>query len=181
VELEKMEWISMTKTLLFSCFLAVSLAGGAMAQQLKVATLNLEKALMDTGEMKKEQAALEARYKPAQARITKLQGELAELQKQLQTMGDKLKPEVQQEMVASGQKKERDLQRLTDDLQQDVDRDRTEVLTRGRPRIEAAVKKVAEEKGLDLIVDANSIFYSKPTFDISAEVTAAYNTAYPVK
>lgn len=164
-------------SLVMAAFVAVSAVGQA---QVKIGTLDMQKALLETAEMKKEQATLEARYKPNQDKITKLQADIADIQKQLQTLGDKLKPEVQQNMVADGTKKQRDLQRLTEDLQADVERDRNDILQRGRTRIESAVNKVAEEKGLDLVVDAGSLFYSKMAFDISKEVTAAYDKAYPV-
>ena len=166
----------------FSLAMTAFLALGAVAQaQMKVGTLDMQKALLETAEMKKETVALEARYKPVQEKITKLQTEIADIQKQLQTLGDKLKPEVQNEMVATGTKKQKDLTRLTEDLQSDVERDRNDILQRGRTRIEASVNKVAEEKGLDMVIDAGSLFYSKPTLDISKEVTAAYDKAYPVK
>ncbi len=42
------------------------------------------------------------------------------------------------------------------------------------------MKKLAEEKGLDIVVDTvNTVFY-KPTFDLTADATAAYNKTYPV-
>jgi outer membrane protein len=172
----------MTSTFRFSLAVGAFVALAAVAQaQVKVATLDFQKALLETAEMKKEQAQMEARYKKPQADIAKLQADIADLQKQLQTMGDKLKPEVQQEMVASGTRKQRDLQRLTEDLQADVERDRNEILARGRDRIEAVVTKVAEEKGVDLVIDAGSLFYSKPALDISKDVTAAYDKAHPVQ
>ena len=174
----------MMKTALFSpvaaVVLGVLMTGVPAHAQLKVGVLNMEKALLDTAEMKKEQAAMEARYKPLQDRIAKLQTEIADIQKQLQTMGDKLKPEVQQQMANEGTKKQRDLQRLTEDLQADVDRDRNEILSRGRTRMETVITKLAEEKGLDMILDASSSFFHKPAFDVSAEVTAAYDKAYPL-
>jgi outer membrane protein len=43
------------------------------------------------------------------------------------------------------------------------------------------VKKLAEEKGLDVVVDsANTVFY-KPALDLTAEATTAYDKTYPVK
>ena len=42
------------------------------------------------------------------------------------------------------------------------------------------VKKLADEKGLDIVVDsANTVFF-KTSFEITAEATAAYNKTYPV-
>jgi outer membrane protein len=43
------------------------------------------------------------------------------------------------------------------------------------------IKKLAEDKGLDLIVDVTQTLYFKPALDITAEALAAYNKANPVK
>ncbi len=57
---------------------------------------------------------------------------------------------------------------------------RTEILQRAGNRMQEVVKKLADEKGLDIVVDsANTIFF-KTTFEITTEATAAYNKAYPV-
>jgi Skp family chaperone for outer membrane proteins len=42
------------------------------------------------------------------------------------------------------------------------------------------VKKVAEEKGLDIVVEGSNTLFYKPSFDITADATTAYNKAYPV-
>jgi outer membrane protein len=72
------------------------------------------------------------------------------------------------------------LQRLQQDLQDDVQSSRTEILQRAGNRMQEVVKKLAEEKGLDIVVDsANTIFF-KTSFEITTEATAAYNKTYPV-
>jgi Skp family chaperone for outer membrane proteins len=42
------------------------------------------------------------------------------------------------------------------------------------------VKKLAEEKGLDLVVDTQVALYFKPVMDLTADATVAYDKAYPV-
>jgi outer membrane protein len=42
------------------------------------------------------------------------------------------------------------------------------------------VKKLAEQKGLDLVVDTNTAYYFKAPMEFTAEATAAYDKAYPV-
>jgi Skp family chaperone for outer membrane proteins len=46
--------------------------------------------------------------------------------------------------------------------------------------MQAVVKKLAEEKGMDLVVDTQVALYFKPTMDLTADATAAYDKAYPV-
>src|SRR5205823_8621262 len=51
----------------------------------KVAIINAQKAVADTQEMKKTQAALEAKYRPRTQQIQSLQNEIQSIQQQLNT------------------------------------------------------------------------------------------------
>jgi Skp family chaperone for outer membrane proteins len=57
---------------------------------------------------------------------------------------------------------------------------RNEVLSKSTDRMQAVVKKLAEEKGLDLVMDTQATLFVKPTMDLTGEATAAYDKAYPV-
>lgn len=149
--------------------------------QVKVAIINLQKAVLDTAEIQKAQKELEAKYKPRQDKAEALQKELQTIQTQLQTMAGKLTPQAEQDLTVQGQRKQRELQRLTDDLQGDVDRDRQDILSRAAQRMNDVVKKLAEGKTLDVIVDVSNAVYFKPALEITAEATAEYNKAYPAK
>jgi Skp family chaperone for outer membrane proteins len=46
-------------------------------------------------------------------------------------------------------------------------------------RMQEVVKKVAEEKGADMVVDTQTTIYFKPAMEITADVLAAYNKAHP--
>jgi outer membrane protein len=152
---------------------------GIANAQLKVAVINSQKAILETEDIKKAQADLTAKYKPRQDQLEKLQKDLQDIQNQLQ--GGKLNQLGEQELTAQGQKKQRDLTRLQQDLQEDADRDRNDILQRAGTRMQEVVKKLADEKGLDLVVDsANTLFY-KPNLDLTSDAVVAYNKAYPVK
>jgi outer membrane protein len=49
------------------------------------------------------------------------------------------------------------------------------------PRRCDVVKKLAEEKGYDVVVDVSQTLYFKPALDITPDALAAYNKAYPAK
>ena len=152
---------------------------GIATAQIKVAVINSQKAILETEDIKKAQLDLTAKYKPRQDQLEKLQKDLQDIQSQLQS--GKLNQLGEQELTAQGQKKQRDLQRLQQDLQEDADRDRNDILQRAGARMQEVVKKLADEKGLDLVVDsANTLFY-KPNLDLTEDAVAAYNKAYPVK
>jgi len=170
--------IRMSRLLLPALVLACGITASA---QVKVAIINLQKAVLDTAEIQKAQKELETKYKPRQEKAEALQRELQTIQGQLQTMAGKLTPQAEQELNVQGQRKQRELQRLTEDLQGDVDRERQDILGRSAQRMNDVVKKVAEAKGLDMIVDVSNAVYFKPTLDITAEATAEYNKSYPAK
>ena len=43
------------------------------------------------------------------------------------------------------------------------------------------VKKLADEKGLDVVIDTSNTIFYKSSLDLTAEAVAAYDKAYPVK
>jgi outer membrane protein len=80
---------------------------------------------------------------------------------------------------AQGTRKQRDVQRLRDDLQADVDRDRNEILQKSAGKMTDVLKKLAEEKGYDIVVDAPYAPYFKAALDITNDLVAAYDKVYP--
>jgi outer membrane protein len=161
----------------FVLFAAVA----TLSAQQKVAIINSQLAVSDTAEIKKAQAELEAKFKPRQGEMEKLQKEIADLQNQLQTGAGKLTPQAEQNIQIQGQRKQRELQRLQEDLQGDVDRERNDILQRVGGRMQEVVKKLAEERALDVVVNVSNTVYYKPALEITKDATAAYDKAYPVK
>ena len=161
--------------------LAGSLALAAPAgAQMKIAVINSQRAVLETAEMKKAAAELEAKFKPQQAEIEKRTKELQDIQQKLES-GSRTNPQEAADLQAEGQRKQRALQRLSEDVQADVDRERNEILGRGGQRMQEVVKKMAEEKGFDLVVDATTAIFFKPAMEITSEAIAAYDKQYPVK
>lgn len=165
------------RALLVCCAGLVSV--GTVAAQTKVGIIDLQKAMMETAELKKAQADMQAKYKPRQDEIDKLQLDLQNLQNQIQS--GKLSPAGTQEAQARGQREQRELQRKNDDLQSDVERDRTEILQRAGQRMKEIVKQIADAKGLDVVIDVTNTFYYKPALEITTDAVAAFDKAYPVK
>jgi outer membrane protein len=160
------------------CLVLAPLATLASAQ-LKIAVVNVQKAMLDSDELKKVSADVEAKYKPRQDELQKLQADLQSIQTQLQS--NKLTQQAQADLQLQGQRKQRDAQRISDDLQAEFDRDRQDILGKAAQKMTEVVKKLAEEKGFDVIVDVSQTLYFKPALDITSEALAAYNKAYPAK
>lgn len=162
------------------CLGVVALSSLAPAQT-KVAIVNLQRAVLESEEIKKASAELEAKYKPRQLAAQKIETELQGIQQQLQNGQGKLTEQAQADLTATGQRRQRELQRLSDDLQADVERDRNEILQKSSVKMQAVIKKLAEEKGLDVVVDTQVTIYFKAALEITTDAIAAYNKANPAK
>ena len=149
------------------------------AAQAKVAVINLQKAVLESAEIKAASAAMEARFKPRVTQIEQLDKEIAAIAQNLQTNAGKLTAQAETDLNAQGQRKQRDVQRMRDDLQADVDRDRNEILQKSAAKMTDVLKKLAEEKGYDIVVDAPYAPYFKATLDITGDLIAAFDKAYP--
>ena len=147
----------------------------------KVAIVSLQQAVLGSAEIKKANADMVSKYQPRQAAMEKLQKEIQGIQQQLESNAGKLTPAAQADLNAQGQRKQRDLQRLNDDLQSDVNAERNEILSASSRKMQEIVRKLAEEKGFDVVVDAQSTVFFKPALDITNEAIAAYDKAYPAK
>jgi outer membrane protein len=163
-----------------ACLALISLTKAGFGQA-KVGIISLQQAVLGCAEIKKASAAMEAKYKPRQQEMEKLQRELEGVKQQLQTNAGKLTPAAESDLNAQGQRKQREIQRLNDDLQADVTAERNEILGTSGRKMAEIVKKLAEEKGLDVVVDAQSTLFFKPTMDLTADAVAAYDKAYPAK
>ena len=156
------------------------IAGRAPAQT-KIAIINLQRAVLESDEIKKASAELEGKYKPRQADMQKIEKELQGIQENLQKNAGKLTPQAEADLTAQGQRRQRELQRLTEDLQADVDRERNDILSKSSKQMTAVVSKLAAEKGYDMVVDVTNTVFFKPALEITNDALAAYNKAYPAK
>lgn len=148
---------------------------GQAGAQTKIAVINFQEALLNTADMQKQSVELEAKFKGRQEEIEGLSAELAEIQNRLQTAQGAEAASLQ----AEGQRKQRTAQRLSEDLQSDVEFDRQNILAAGSGRMRAIVSELRLEKELDLIVEATGVLAHNALIDLTAEATQAYDARHP--
>ena len=163
-----------------ACLALISLSKAGLSQT-KVGVISLQRAVLGCAEIKKASAAMETKYKPRQQEMERLQRELDGIRQQLQTNAGKLTPVAEADLNAQGTRKQRELQRLNDDLQADVTAERNEILGNSGKKMREVVEKLAAEKGLDVVVEEQGTLFFKPALDLTADAIAAYDKAYPAK
>jgi outer membrane protein len=165
-----------------SVFLACAfglITGPAASAQTKIGIIDLQRAILGTAEIKKASNDLQAKFKPRQDELDKLQKEMADIQAKLQN--PQTPANQQQDLQFQGQRDQREAQRLTEDLQADVERERNDILRRAGQRMTDVVKKMVTEKGLDMVVESTSTIFFKPALELTEEAVADYDKTYPVK
>ncbi len=160
-----------------SALLAIVPIAGA---QTKVAVVNLQQAVFDSAEIKKADVEMQAKYKARDADLEQTKSQLAAAQKKLAAGQDTLTDLQEADLQSQIAKLQREIQRKQEDLSADVERDRNEVLGKSTDKMAAIIRKIAEQRGFDMVVDAQTILYFKDAMDITKDATAAYDVAYPV-
>ncbi len=161
-----------------SALVSTSLASA----QSKIGVVNFQKAIADTAELKKAQNDLVAKFKPQSDEYEKANRDLNDLQIQLQnSQGKGLSAAAEVDLQARAQRKQREVERMKEDLDADVQKERDETVQRLGTRMTEIIKKLMDDKGLDAIFDTAALVSFKGALEVTADATAAYDKAYPVK
>jgi Skp family chaperone for outer membrane proteins len=148
----------------------------------KVAWIDLEQVIIQCEEGKRELAALQQLVDKRTGELRSLQQEAQLLADQLRIQGDKLKPEVREDLQAQIDSKNLELQRFQEDSQKEVDNRRNRITNSMAKKVIPIVEKIAKEKGLSFVMYLNPSItpWVDPSIIITGEVVAAYNAAHPV-
>lgn len=152
-------------------------AGPALAEEMKIATVDLQKAIQTVDAGKKAKAQLEKDYntkkKDLEAEETHLRKMIEEFKKQSLVMSDEARAKKQAELQERGLKFEELKQRSTMDLQQ-----KEQELTRPLvTKLRGVISDLAKQKGYTLILEKNenTVLFSLDKDDLTDDVISTFN------
>jgi outer membrane protein len=148
----------------------------------KVAWIQLEAAIIQTEEGKREFGEIQKFVDKKNSELQTLTKELETLKKQLEVQGNKLTDEAREDLEVQIESKETYLQRFQQDTQKEIENRRIRTTNFIGRRMLPVIEKLSKEKGL------SSVQYFNPSRDawvdpaliITDEVIRAYNAAHPV-
>jgi outer membrane protein len=159
-------------------------AGSPAAAGNKVGIVNIQDAIANTNEGKKELDALQQRFSPKQAELKTLNDEVENLKKQLQTQSDKLSDDERNNRVKTLEVKQKSLQRNFEDAQNEFQQAEQEVVNRLGKKMLEVLEKYAKNNGYAMVLDVSNpqtpVLYASPGSNITKELVDAYNTEVPV-
>jgi outer membrane protein len=172
---------------LTSLFAAAAFAQGAPAAAgavpTKIGIVNIQEAIENCNEGKKEADTLQARFGPKQADLKNRKDEFDNLTKQLQAQGDKLSEEERGKRVKDLETKQKSLQRDYEDFQNEVQQAQQEVINRIGSKMMVVLGKFAKASNFSVIMDVSSgqtVLWANDGTVITKELVDAYNTENPV-
>jgi Skp family chaperone for outer membrane proteins len=186
--------ITLTLLLLFVCP-ALSSAQGTPTASGKIGILNIQAAILNTGEGKKALADLDKKYQPKRAELQKMQQDIQSLQDQIQRQEQATSDAAQQQLNRQLDEKKKIMTRTQEDAQSDFAADRSEAIGRISQKMGKIVQDFAEQNGYSVILDLVApvfstsgqigdtqipVYYAGKDVDITAQIVKIYDAANPV-
>jgi outer membrane protein len=172
-----------TITLLF--FLGV-VPAGLLAQSSgasgKVGVVNIQEAIVSTGEGKKSMADLQKKYQPRQAEVQKENQDIQAISDQLQKQAATLSEDEQRRLNRDLEEKQKVLKRTTEDAQADFSADRDEMFRRIGQKMVNVIRDYAQKNGFSLVIGSDQIpiYYAATEIDLTDQIVKLYDAANPV-
>jgi len=146
----------------------------------RIGIINIQQAIVATNEGQRDMEQLQKKFEPRQAELQKLNTEVEDLKKQLQTQGDKLNDDARVNLQKSLESKQKSLQRNLEDAQNDAQQQQGEVFNRIGQKMMGVLEKYAKSNGYSLIVDVSSpqspvLWADLASTDVTKAIVDAYN------
>jgi outer membrane protein len=145
----------------------------------KVGIINIQQAILLTNEGKRDLEALDKKFETPRTNLQNLQKEVADMQNQLKTQGDKLNDEARAKLAKDIESKQKTLQRQLEDAQGDYQQQQGELVNRIGGKLMEVLDKYAKEKGYSVIVDVSNpqspVLWASASTDVTQDIASAYN------
>jgi outer membrane protein len=153
---------------------------GTTAVPSKIGVIDIQRAILATNEGRRDFEALTKKFEPKQVELKTLNDEVENLKKQLAAQGDKLNQDELANRNRTIQQKEKNLQRLLEDAQQDFQTQQNELAQRIGGKMIQVIENYARANGIALVVDGSNpqsgLIWAAEQTNISQQIVDAYNT-----
>lgn len=152
---------------------------GSTAVPNKIGVIDIQRAILATNEGRRDFEALTKKFEPKQVELKALNDEVENLKKQLAAQGDKLNQDELANRNRTIQQKEKNLQRLLEDAQQDFQTQQNELAQRIGGKMMQVIENYARANGIALVVDGSNpqsgLIWASDTTNIGQQIVNAYN------
>ncbi len=147
----------------------------------KIAIINIQQAIAECEEGKKESATLSAKANAKKAELEKIQKDIEAMQKQLQDQATTLNDDAKAQLSRQIDQKTKDLQRQQQDAQDEFQNLSGEVVNKIGRKMLKIIDQYATEQGYTAVLDVSSpqagVLWFAPTANITTEIIRRYDAA----
>ena len=153
----------------------------ATATGTKVAAIDMQGAILGNNEGQRDMEALAKKFEPRRLELQKLNTDIEDLKKQLNTQGDKMSPEAHDSLVKQIESKTKSLQRSAEDAQNEFQTQQNEIAGKIMQKLAPVITKYLADNGYGLVLDNSSpwpqgpVVVATPAMDITKAVVDTYN------
>jgi outer membrane protein len=157
--------------------LPVSLAAktAAAQQMMKVAVVDVQRAVMQTEDGLRAQATLKKLFDSRQQELNKKQNELQKQKEEIDKQSKVLSQQALQKKVDDWQKQMLELQGTFVEYNKELEKKQRELQDPILERVMATIKRIAGTDGYDLIVDRATVAFSRSDLDLTDRVIQLAN------
>jgi outer membrane protein len=154
-------------------------AAGSGPAASKIGIVNIQDAIANTNEGKKEFDALQTKFTPKQTELKTLNDEIEGLKKNFETQQEKLSPEAKATQAKTIESKQKILQRNYEDAQAEFQQAEQEVVNRIGGKMLTVLEKYAKANGYAMVLDVSNpqtpVLWASQGTIITKDLVDAYN------
>jgi outer membrane protein len=154
----------------------VSLSGKTVAAQMKVAVVDVQRAVMQTEDGLRAQSTLKKIFDSRQQEINKKQVDLQKQKEEIDKQSRVLSQQALQKKVDDWQKQMVELQGTFVEYNKELEKKQKELTDPIFERVIGAIKRLAGTDGYDLIVDRATVAFSRSDLDLTDRVIQLANS-----
>jgi outer membrane protein len=163
--------------------LGMALSAQAQPAPTKIATIQVQTAILTTKDGQKSAGELQVKFAPRKGEFEKKQADIAALQEQLKkgqaTMSEDARTKLMRDIDSANTK----LQRETQDAQADLDEEQQKVMQELGNKMMAIIDKYAQQNGIAVVIDVSNpqtpVLWAAQAIDITSEIVKLYDQAHP--
>ena len=155
-----------------------TLAAAARAQPLKLAYVDVQRAIQETEEGKAARNRLKSEFDQRRSQIDKKSVDLEKMQQEYEKQAPVLSDDAKRKKQEDFQKALIEARKSAGDLQEDMNRQEQQAMSNILQRLQQVVAEIAERESLNFVMDKGTILYAPPAADITNEVVRRYNDKF---
>lgn len=154
-------------------------ADQAAAEKIKIAFVNVQKAITETKEFKKSQKKFRVRLEKEKGIIVARQKRIERMLKELNKQGFVLNPELKKKKQESFLKEKKEFERYVQDREEEFARSEKKAIDQISKKMLQVLRQLGKQKKLTMLIEKKAVFYSDSALDLTTLAIKTYDKLHP--